>query len=231
LLPVVHLGKGSRSKSQSRSFSRGRTRATISQLFISRKIPIDYVFNTIKDQPRVRRSNRSLLHNPRGHGSRDYCAFHDGCGHLTVNCRTLRQHLQELVNQGYLREFIFNFIQLSEIRVQRQPKTMDECPGSDLIQYREVNAIFGTSPVEGTTAKGRAIYVNEARRDSYLAILTCPPSPLDIFVFFLKEDAYVVHFPHNDALVMTIHIDCCNVSKISANGGSSVNILYGHTLD
>jgi len=40
----------------------------------------------------------------------------------------------------------------------------------------EVNVIFGTSLIEGTTAKEMAIYVNEARRDDYRAILTSPHS-------------------------------------------------------
>jgi len=40
-----------------------------------------------------------------------------------------------------------------------------------------------------------------------------------------------VRFPYNDALVMMIHIECCKVSKILVDRGSSVNILYGHALD
>jgi len=94
----------------------------------------------------------------------------------------------------------------------------------------EVNAIFRTSPIKGTTAKGRTIYFNEARRDNYPAILTCPPSLLGRLVFF-SEDTYVVHFPHNDALVVAIHIGCCKMSKILLDRGSSVNIMYGHALD
>jgi len=40
-----------------------------------------------------------------------------------------------------------------------------------------------------------------------------------------------VRFPHNDAWVMTVYIECCKVSKILVNKESSVNILYGHPLD
>ena len=40
-----------------------------------------------------------------------------------------------------------------------------------------------------------------------------------------------MHFSYNDALVVAIHVSCCKVSKILVNGRSSVNILYGHTLD
>ena len=57
-----------------------------------------------------------------------------------------------------------------------------------------------------------------------------PPSPLSRPIFS-EADAYVMHFPHNDALVATMHISCCRVSKILIDGGSSINILYGHALD
>ena len=40
-----------------------------------------------------------------------------------------------------------------------------------------------------------------------------------------------MHFQHNDALTVTIHIGCCKVSKILVDGESSVNILYGNALD
>jgi len=41
----------------------------------------------------------------------------------------------------------------------------------------------------------------------------------------------VRHFPHNDALIVTMIIDNCQVSKVLVDGGNSVNILYGGTLD
>jgi len=62
--------------------------------------------------------------------------------------------------------------------VQKQPETIGEQRGNTLIQYRAVNAIFETIPVEGTTVKGRTIHVNEAQRDNYPAVLTYPPSLL-----------------------------------------------------
>ena len=50
-------------------------------------------------------------------------------------------------------------------------------------------------------------------------------------ISFSEEDAYSMHFSHNDALVMMVHIGYCKLSKILVDGGSSINILYGHALD
>jgi len=103
--------------------------------------------------------------------------------------------------------------------VQGQPETTDEHAGSTLVQYKKVNTIFENSLVEGTTTKERTIYINEARRDNHLTIVTRPPISPGRPVFFSGEDAYSVHFSHNDALVMTVHIDCYKVSKILVDWG------------
>ena len=124
-------------------------------------------------------------------------------------------HLQDLVNRGYFREFILNSGQLSEFKMQRKPSPLAGQVGNTLIQYKEVRHLS----TEGTTLKERAIYVNEAQRDNCPTMLTRSPSPLGRAIFFSKADAYVVYFPHNDALVMTMHIGCCQVSKILVERG------------
>ena len=71
------------------------------------KISEDHVFDAIKNQEWVRRP-RPLPPNPKGPGAGEYCVFHDGMGHRTVDCRSSRRQLQELVNRGYLKKFILN---------------------------------------------------------------------------------------------------------------------------
>ena len=57
-----------------------------------------------------------------------------------------------------------------------------------------MNAIFGTSLIEGVTTRERAIYMNEARRYIYLVILKSPPSSPGRPIYFSETDAYVMHF-------------------------------------
>ena len=65
------------------------------------KIPVDQVYDAIKGQDFIRHP-RPLPPNPKGPRAGEYCAFHDGMGHCTVDCRSLQRQLQELVDRGYL---------------------------------------------------------------------------------------------------------------------------------
>jgi len=62
-------------------------------------------------------------------------------------------------------------------------------------------------------------------------VMTGPPLAPSRPISSSDSDALVVHFSHNDALINTMLIDNCRVSKILVNGGSSVNILYRGALD
>ena len=112
--------------------------------------------------------------------------------------------------------------------MQTQPETTDKHAGNTLVQYREVNAIFRNSPVEDTTTKERTTYVNEARRDNYLAIVTRPPISPGRLVFLSEDDSYSFHFPITT--LVTIHIGCCKVSKILVDGVSRASTFCMATL-
>ena len=82
------------------------------------KTSIDRIFSAIQNQSWLRYP-KPLSPNSKGSGG-DYSAFHNGMGQRTIDCRHLQKHLQELVNQGYLREFILNPEKPSEVKVQKE---------------------------------------------------------------------------------------------------------------
>ena len=98
-------------------------------------------------------------------------------------------------------------------------------------QLQRGGAIFSVYPLEGNTSKEKVIYVNETRRTNYPTVLIGPPLFLSRLVTFSEDDAYAVHFLHNDALIIIMHIGNCRVSRILVDNGSSVNILYGSAPD
>ena len=61
-------------------------------------------------------------------------------------------------------------------------------------------------------------------------MLIDPPLTLSKPISFSYFDAPAVHFPHNNALIVTMIIGNCQVSKLLVGGGS-VNILYEGALD
>ena len=69
-------------------------------------MPINEVFRVIKDQPLVARPKPIVNAPTTGPRAAEYCSFHDGNGHRTVNCRHLQRYLEELVRQGHLKEFV-----------------------------------------------------------------------------------------------------------------------------
>lgn len=50
-------------------------------------------------------------------------------------------------------------------------------------------------------------------------------------ITFSNEDVCGMYFPYNGALVIAIHIGNCKVAKVLIDTDSSVNIVYGQTLD
>ena len=62
-------------------------------------------------------------------------------------------------------------------------------------------------------------------------ILAGPPSTPHRPITFSEADPHTILFLHNDALIFSMHIGNCRVSKILVDAGSNVNILYGGTLD
>lgn len=62
-------------------------------------------------------------------------------------------------------------------------------------------------------------------------MVTNPPLLSIEPITFSNEDARGMFFPHNDALLITIHINNCKVTRVLIDTTSSVNIIYGQTLD
>jgi len=58
-------------------------------------------------------------------------------------------------------------------------------------------------------------------------VLTGPSLAPSKPISFSDSGASTEHFPHNDALIITMLIDNCRVSKILVDWGSFVNVLYG----
>jgi hypothetical protein len=50
-------------------------------------------------------------------------------------------------------------------------------------------------------------------------------------ITFSSQDINLTSFPHTDAMVTTVHIDRCGVTKILIDNGSHAEILFLATFD
>lgn len=68
-------------------------------------IIINDILHSIKDKPFLKRPKPLPEHLTKKRLN-EYCSFHQWTGQATRNCRTLRDHIEELFNQIYCWEFV-----------------------------------------------------------------------------------------------------------------------------
>ena len=88
--------------------------------FVPFKLPINAVFNAIKDQPWVRRP-RTIQYKLALPGVEEYYFIHDSKGYRTIYCKNLRRYMKVLVCQGFLKEYVFTPEAASESELPNVP--------------------------------------------------------------------------------------------------------------
>ena len=63
------------------------------------------VLEKIKNEPFFKRPNR-MMGNPEKRNHNLYCQYHQDHGHTTENCRSLWDHLDQLVREGKLKQLL-----------------------------------------------------------------------------------------------------------------------------
>ncbi|XP_075633929.1 uncharacterized protein LOC142606470 [Castanea sativa] len=69
------------------------------------KEPIHCIIDRIKNEPYFKRPNR-MASDPSRRNQNLYCSYHRDKGHTTEQCRVLKDHLEQLVKAGHLKEFL-----------------------------------------------------------------------------------------------------------------------------
>ncbi|XP_074346144.1 uncharacterized protein LOC141684906 [Apium graveolens] len=171
------------------------------------KAPISHIFEIGDKASIFKKLYRSGPPSKRDEGK--YCAFHDANGHDTTDCHHLKDHIEDLIRNGYLTEFV-----AQEARKYKDDKAKKEAEKEPehTTRERSINTIIG-GPYNGGSSR------NSMKR---------PPRNFGgeaDDITFTEADARHVHHPHNNALVVTIFIGGLNVHKVLVDNGSSYNIL------
>ncbi|XP_075670352.1 uncharacterized protein LOC142640145 [Castanea sativa] len=187
------------------------------------KKPIHQILEKIQDEPYFRQPNKmngdASLRNQSLH-----CHYHQDKGHTTEECRTLRDHLNQLVRAGKLNHFLSRpdgqvghqgtrmyrgntpRLALDTINViLAQPRRGVEDPS----RIMSVHSSFGNEVMEGSNQL--------AKRMRFSA------TPM---LGFSEEDKEGTCQPHDDALVVAIRIGGYDVKRVLVDDGSGAEIMY-----
>ncbi|TXG71857.1 hypothetical protein EZV62_000436 [Acer yangbiense] len=200
-----------------------------------------HALNATREQILAALHETGLLTKPeplRGDPSRrnqaKYCDFHGDIGHTTSECFHLKDHIETLIRNGYLKEFI----DLTQEARQQVPDTTERDPPkhSDKGKVHMVHTIAGGPTLAGDSNRARKAYsrstvasracmqVNQFQTLKRQKIHTTP-------IIFTDEDSKGVTHPHDDALVVSLTIAGKVIPRILIDTGSSVDIMFKKTLD
>ncbi|XP_028118148.1 uncharacterized protein LOC114315745 [Camellia sinensis] len=145
---------------------------------------------------------------------------------MTQNCRALKQHLEDLVAAGHLRDYIDQDKEVAELG-NPPPEPNIEHPPRLII-----NMIHGTATQESEEAlkeeiaKAAQIQQVMSVEPASKKVRTVPKSPL-CTVSFTSKDLEGIQHPHTDVLIITVGIEKrFDVKRVLVDQGSAADILY-----
>ncbi|KAL5564860.1 hypothetical protein UlMin_028024 [Ulmus minor] len=159
-----------------------------------------------------------------------YCRYHRDIGHITEECRVLKDEIERLIQRGQLRNYVRDGDQQPRQPAQENQQPRQE--GEDI----EVRVIIG-GPATGDTNRARKNYAHQARSEPFPHQINLaehknkPPRLSNEPIIFTEEEASGLWHPHKDAIVVALRIASRKVYKILIDNGSSVDILFRSTLN
>ncbi|XP_075670483.1 uncharacterized protein LOC142640280 [Castanea sativa] len=159
------------------------------------KEPVHQVLEKIQNEPYFKWPNK-MAGDPMRRNQNLHCHYHQERGHTTKNCSTLWNHLEQLVKEGRLKQFLY------------RPNGQRDHSGRTSSRPSRVMSVARTHAVESSSEPKR---IKE----------NVPP-----ILGFSEEDKIETIQPHDDALVVTLRIGGYDVKKVMVNQGSGVDIMY-----
>ena len=145
-----------------------------------------------------------------------WCKFHQAFGHNLRNCLALGHQLDELVRDGFLKEY------LEENQEAPTSLTPTRDQRHEVPVHGEVNTISGGFSGEGCTAFQRKKYTREV-----MAVEAREPDPSsEPDRYFTKADLQDV-VPHdNDPVVISVVTVRRRVHRVLVDQGSSADVMF-----
>uniref|UniRef100_A0A2N9EQ48 Uncharacterized protein n=1 Tax=Fagus sylvatica TaxID=28930 RepID=A0A2N9EQ48_FAGSY len=186
------------------------------------KEPIYRLLPLIKDKPYFEWPPK-MPGDPATRETKPYCNYHRERGHLTEHCRAYRYHLEHLVKNRHLKQYVDE---------SKSPHQNVEVPRINVKASAPVG-IIDVIHFESTCHNQKGEMRRAAHLREVFQVQDSPqmaPSPLKKEsveeIVFNNQDLEGVQLPHSDALVITLRIGEFDVKRVLIDPDSSVEIMY-----
>ena len=181
--------------------------------------PVHQVLEKVKNESFFKWPNK-MMGNPEKRNRNLYCQYHRDHDHTTEDCRSLWDHLDQLVREGKLKQLLYHFSSLGG-----QTDTRPERENPSRPPLGTINVIFA-APGRTRSCPSRVMSVaylssEDGSHESKRARLDRP-----LVMGFSNEDKIGTIQPHDDALVIIFLIGGYDVKRLMVDQGSVAEIMY-----
>jgi len=150
-----------------------------------------------------------------------WCEFHEAFGHHINNCLALGYQLDELVKNGFLKDY------LAGSTATPVTTTPEEGQAHEIPTHGEVHTISGDFSGGGPTASQRKKYVRSVNSVGE----EFPDDPWESYLVFTRADLRDV-VPHdNDPVAISIVTAGRKVHRVLVDQGSSADVMFWSTFN
>ena len=181
--------------------------------------PVHQVLEKVKNESFFKWPNK-MVGNPEKRNCNLYCQYHWDYGHTTEDCRSLWDHLDQLVREGKLKQLLHHSNGLGgQTNSQSERETPSRPP------LGTINVIFAALGRTGL-CPSKVMFVarlssEDTSHEPKRARLERP-----LVMGFSDEDKIGTIQPHDDALVITFRIGGYDVRRVMVDQGNAAEIMY-----
>ena len=169
--------------------------------------PVQQVLEKIKNESFFKWPNK-MAGDPMRCNQNLYCQYHQDHGHTTEDCRNLWDHLDQLVREGKLKQFLHH-------SSGRGSQTGSEFRGDASLRLPlgTINVIFVALGRTGS-CPSRVISVSRYLAEESSSMSKRTKMGIPLVLGFSDEDKVGTIQPHDDTLVVMLRIGGYNVKRV-----------------